>query len=37
LVTIGKYMRETAPARLPGFFRERANGREAKCQGLLNQ
>lgn len=32
---ISKYMREEAPSKLPGFFRERANGREAEREGLL--
>ena len=32
---IRAYMRDAAPTRLPGFFRERASGRQAKNLGLL--
>ena len=35
LAIIRKYMKEEAPKNLYGFFRERANGREAKREGLL--
>eukprot|EP00771_Trimastix_marina_P002294 gnl/Trimastix_PCT/3415.p1 GENE.gnl/Trimastix_PCT/3415~~gnl/Trimastix_PCT/3415.p1 ORF type:complete len:339 (+),score=20.13 gnl/Trimastix_PCT/3415:1139-2155(+) len=32
---IGTYMRTEAPTKLPGFFRERANGRQARRDGLI--
>lgn len=32
---IGKYMREVAPVRLPGFFKARANGSQARNDGLF--
>ena len=35
LSVLSNYMQEVAPTKLPGFFRERANGREAEREGLL--
>ena len=35
LSILSKYMQEVVPMKLPGFFRERANGREAEREGLL--